>query len=123
MAYLSDNVLDASLEYISTNATHLYICSQEPTTLTEATTTYALGSKAGPTFGAIQDREEEGGGRELPVDAITGGAVTDTGTATHYALVSNTELLAAGAISNPQVVTSGNSFNLAAFTIGIPDAV
>ena len=123
MAYLSDNALDALLEYISTNATHLYICSQEPATLTEATTTYALGSKAGPTFGPIQDREEEGGGRELPVDAITGGTVTDTGTATHYALVSGTELLVANNISNPQVVTSGNSFNLAAFTIGIPDAV
>ncbi len=121
MAYLSDNALDALLEYISTNATHLYICSQEPATLTEATTTYALGSKAGPTFGAIQDRA--GGGRELPVDAITGGSVTDTGTATHYALVSGTELLAANDISNPQVVTSGNQFNLAAFTIGIPDAV
>lgn len=121
MAYLNDNVLDAALEYIATNATHLYICSQEPATLTEATTTYALGSKSAPTFGALQDRA--GGGRELPVDAITGGAVTSTGTATHYALVSNTELLAASAISNPQVVTSGNSFNLAAFTIGIPDAV
>ncbi len=123
MAYLSDNALDAALEYIATNATHLYICSQEPATLTEATTTYALGSKAGPTFGAIQDREGEDGGRELPVDAITGGTVTSTGMATHYALVSGTELLAASAISNPQVVTSGNSFNLAAFTIGIPDAV
>lgn len=123
MAYLSDNALDAALEYIAANATHLYICSQEPTTLTEATTTYALGSKAGPTFGAIQDREAEDGGRELPVDAITGGTVTSTGMATHYALVSGTELLAASAISNPQVVTSGNSFNLAAFTIGIPDAV
>lgn len=123
MAYLSDNVLDAALEYIATNATHLYICSQEPTTLTEATTTYALGSKAGPTFGPIQDRDQEDGGRELPVDAITGGTVTGTGMAAHYALVSGTELLAAGAIANPQVVTSGNSFNLAAFTIGIPDAV
>ena len=123
MAYLSNNTLDALLEYISTNATHLYICSQEPATLTEATTTYALGSKAGPTFGAIQDRVGEGGGRELPVDAITGGAVTSTGTATHYALVSDTELLVANDIANPQVVTSGNSFNLAAFTIGIQDAV
>lgn len=121
MPYLADSVLDAALNKIVTDATTLYICSAEPTNLTEATTTYALGSKASPAFGAIQDRV--GGGRELPVSAISDGNVSATGTASHYAIVSVTELLEANQLSASQAVTSGNIFTLSAFTIGIPDAV
>ena len=119
--FLADRVFDNGLTVLDTEATHLYICSQLPTTYTEATATYDLGVKAGPTVGAPADRS--GGGREVTVSAITDGSVTDTGTATHWALTDNTNsrLLATNALAASQSVTSGNSFTLASFTVGIPD--
>lgn len=121
MATLGNNVFDQGLDYLDTNASHLYICSQEPTTYAEASSTYALGVKATPVIAAPADRS--GGGRECVVSAITDGTVSATGTATHYALVNQTgtELLATGALSASQAVTNGNPFTLTSFAVGIPD--
>jgi hypothetical protein len=56
------------------------------------------------------------------VSAVSAGTVTGTGTATHWALVDtgNSRLLAAGSLSASQGVTSGNTFDLTSFDIGIP---
>jgi hypothetical protein len=120
MAYLHDRVYDYGLSVLDTEADRLYICSQEPTTYTEATSTYALGNKTGISIGAPGART--GGGRKVTVAQITDGSVTATGTATHYAIVdsANSRLLAANNLAASQVVTSGNTFTLAAFDIGIP---
>lgn len=121
MPSLNDRVFDNGLTVLDTEASHLYITSQEATTYTQAATTYALGVKATPTVSAPADRT--GGGREVTVSAITDGSVTASGTATHYALVdqTNSRLLAAGALSASQGVTIGNQFTLSSFKIGIPD--
>lgn len=118
---LADRVFDNGLTVLDTEATHLYICSALPTTFTEASSTYALGSKATPTVGAPADRS--GGGREVTVSAITDGAVSASGTASHWALTDNTNsrLLAAGTLSANQAVTNGNPFTLTSFKIGVPD--
>lgn len=121
MPYMNDEVYDAGLDEIRTNATTLYICSQEPTTRTEAMTTYALGSKATPTIAAPSDKA--GGGRECVVSAITDGTVSSTGTATHWALIDGTRLLAANALSASQSVTSPNPFTLTSFAFSFDDAV
>ena len=117
--FLNDDVFDSGLSVLDTATTTLYICSQPPATRTEAVTTYALGNKASLAIGAPADRS--GGGREVTVSAITGGNVTATGSATHYAIVDGTRLLAANSLASAQSVTSGNTFSLASFTIGIPD--
>jgi len=59
----------------------------------------------------------------VTIAAITDGAVTATGTATHYAIVDtvNSRLLATGSLSASQAVTNGNTFTLTSTTIGIPD--
>lgn len=121
MALLDNTVFDSGLSVLDTLADILYICSAEPTTYTEASSTYALGSKAGPTVSAPADAP--GGGRMVTVSAITDGTVTATGTAAYWALcdVSETRLLAAGDLSASQGVTSGNTFTLTQFTITIPD--
>lgn len=122
MPSLSDNVFDSGLDYLDTNTETLFICSQEPTSYAEASSTYALGSKSSPAVAAPADRA--GGGRECVVSAITDGSVSATGTATHYALVKDSataELLAAGALSASQAVTNGNTFTLTEFAVGIPD--
>jgi hypothetical protein len=121
MASLGDRVFDNGLTVLDTEVSHLYITSAEATTYTQAATTYALGVKATPTVSAPADRT--GGGREVTVSAITDGSVTASGTATHYALVdqTNSRLLAVGALTASQGVTSGNQFTLSSFKIGIPD--
>lgn len=123
MPSLADYVLDAALAKLDTEATHLYITSAEATTYTEAITTYALGNKASISVGAPADRTPNG--RKVTVAAITDGSVTANGTASHWAIVDtgNTRLLGANALSATQVVTSGNSFAIPAFDIGLPDAV
>lgn len=120
MASIGDRVLDAGLTTLDTEATHLYICSSEPASYA-AVAGVALGNKSAVAISAPADRT--GGGREVTVSAITDGSVTATGTATHYAITDNTNsrLLATAALSASQAVTSGNTFTLTSFKIGIPD--
>ena len=121
MAFLADRVFDNGLTVLDTEANRLDICSSAPTTYTEAITTYSLGNKTSLSVGAPADRT--GGGREVTVAAFTDGSVTGTGTAAYYSLVdtTNSRLLAQGALSSSQAVTSGNTFSISAFKIGIPD--
>lgn len=121
MASLNNRVLDSGLSVLSTEPNKILITSQEATSYTEANATYALGNSTSLTIGNPQDRT--GGGREVEVTAIDDGSVTGTGTATHYAIVDtvNTRLLATGSLNASQAVTSGNTFTLGLFTVGIPD--
>lgn len=123
MSFLNDNVLDAALSYISTNANRLDICSTEPATYTEATSTFTLGNKTSPGYTGPANGDTSG--RKITINAISDGSVTGTGTASHWALsktTATTELVAAGSLASSQGVTSGNTFTLTAFDIEIPDA-
>ena len=121
MATLSDRVFDNGLTVLDTEANRIDICSTEPATYAEATSTYTLGNSTSLSIGAPADRS--GGGREVTVAAISDGSVTATGTAAYYAIVDtvNSRLLATGSLSASQSVTSGNTFTLSSVTIGIPD--
>lgn len=66
-------------------------------------------------------------GRKVTVAQITDGTITATSTGTsddaqYWALTdtTNSRLLAAGSLASAQMVTSGNTFTLAAFDIRIP---
>lgn len=121
MASISDRVLDNGLTVLDTEANKITVTSQESTTYASANSTHALGSSTSLSIGAPADRS--GGGREVTVAAISDGSISATGTATHYAILdtANTRLLATGSLSASQSVTSGNTFTLATFKIGIPD--
>lgn len=123
MTMLADYVFDAALSKLDTEATHLYLCSQEPTTFAQANTTYALANKASISIGAPAARSPNG--RKVTLAAITDGSVTANGTATHWAIVdtTNSRLLATNTLTASQVLTSGNTFTLAAIDIGFPAAV
>lgn len=122
MASLSNTVLDGALDILTSNGTRLDLCSSEPTTYS-GISSVSLGNKTSLSIGSAADRS--GGGREVTVAAITSaatGSITGTGTATHYAISNGSNALyATGSLSASQSVTSGNTFTLAAFTIGIPD--
>ena len=121
MATLDNRVFDNGLTTLDTEANKVLVTSQEASTYAEANSTYAMGNSTSLSIGAPADRS--GGGRKVAVAAITDGSVTATGTATHYALVdtNNSRLLATGSLTASQAVTSGNTFTLATFDVGIPD--
>ena len=121
---LVDAVLDASLDVIAT-ATKLMVCSSQPTTYTEAITTYALGGvvvTAGDGNGdfTIADGTT---GRKVTVTQQTGVTVDASGTATYVALVVTGTTTFLGTTScTSQSVTAGNTMTINAFkcTIGDP---
>lgn len=121
MATLGDRVFDNGLTVLDTEANRLDITSSEATTYTQATSTYTLGNKTSLSIGAPADRT--GGGREVTVASFTDGSVTASGTAAYYAITdtTNSRLLATGSLSSSQAVTSGNTFSISSFKIGIPD--
>ena len=121
MATLDNRVFDNGLTVLDTEANKLLITSQEAASFAEANATYALGDTTSLSIAAPSDRT--GGGREVVAAAISDGSVTGNGTATHYAIVDtvNSRLLATGSLTASQVVSSGNTFSLGSFTIGIPD--
>lgn len=124
MSHLEDRVLDNGLTVLDTEATHIYICSAEPTSYASATTTSALGNMnfgAGSAFGSPASASPNG--RKVTSASVATGSVTGTATATHWAATDNTNsrLLAAGSLSASQGVTSGNNWTLAAFDVRIPN--
>ena len=121
MPFINDEVFDQGLDYADTNGTRIDICfTQEPTTYTEATTTFTCGNdtvNTGITEAGAPD------GRRVIVPAISAGSVTATQTAGWWALTdASAVLIAAGALSATQAVTSGNTFTLDAISITIRDA-
>jgi hypothetical protein len=120
VTYLNDEALDSGLDWIDTNGSRLDICSTEPTTYAEATSTYTLGNKTGITISAPQAGDTSG--RKVTISAISDGSVTGSGTAGYWAVTNGSDtLIAAGALSSSQSVTSGNTFTLTAFDIEYPD--
>lgn len=116
---LNDDVLDDGIQVLTDNVNALYICSQDPTTRTEAVLTYALGVKSSPTVSAPADGSPDG--RAVTIAEITDGSVTADGTATHWALVDATRLLATGTLSASASVTADDEFALTAFTARFAD--
>jgi len=118
VAFLHDDCLDDGLQEIKDNVTKLHILSQAVTAFGDVAT-YSLGYKNAPTLGNPENGDVSG--RKIAVSAITDGTVDDTGTATHYALVSADTLYVCQELDSSQGVTSGNTFSLAAFDIEYPD--
>lgn len=119
--FLTDNAHDALLNYVRNNCENLYVCSAEPTSFTEASSTYKLGTKATPTIGA--PAAGDASGRKVTVSAISDGTVNSAGTAAWVALTddSASELLWAKALSSSLALATGSPFTLNAFDIENPD--
>ncbi len=120
MTKVADKVLDAALAEF-TGATVLHICSAEPTSRAQAIS-LSLGNKASPGINSVADSVSPAG-RKRQVTAITDGAVTTTGTATHWALIDGTDLLATNTLSPSKDVADGGTFTLGAFDLVAQDAV
>lgn len=127
MSFLNDRVLDNGLTVLDTEANVLHICHTEPATFAQATSTYTVGNKALAAGDISAPSARSPSGRKVTVAALSDGNITATSTgasddAQYWAVVDtvNSRLLAAGALSAGQMVTSGNKFTLTSFDIGIP---
>jgi len=120
---VNGTVLDNGLLLLHNNASHIYICSAEPTNFADATVNFALGNYnfgAGNCVGAPAAGTPNG--RKVTTVAVTAGTVTGTGTATRWAIVDvpNSALLVDNDLASSQPVTAGNVWSLPAFDFRIP---
>lgn len=111
-----DSVLDGAFAVLD-NANIMTACSAEPTTRTEAVTTFALADVV-PTFTGPANGDTNG--RKLTSDQKTGVTVDTTGTATHVALCDGTNLLYVTTCTS-QALTSGNTVTFPAWDVEIAD--
>lgn len=113
-----DTVLDQALTYIKTNGTRLCVCSAQPTTYTEAITTFKLAIKTiastdytGPAAGSQ---------RQLTVNQQSGITVDSSGTALYIAVADsgNSALLLVTTCTS-QALTVGNTVTVPAWVYSI----
>ena len=117
----ADVVLDAALNYLKNNVTQECLCTAEPTTYAEATSTFKVGIKTGLTSGSFTGPADGTvSGRKITVNQQSAIDVTPSGTATHVALCTGSVLLYVTTITS-QVVTAGNTATIQAWEIEIVD--
>jgi len=122
MAYINTLIADNGLSWAITNGLRLHICPSEPATAALAVST-SLGNKATIIMTAIAAGTPNG--RKTTCPAITDGAVTANGTASHWAIINPTGpvLVATGSLNATQVVSSGNPFTLPEITLNVNAAI
>lgn len=120
-----DDVLDGLLNYVADNTKRITVCNAQPTTYTEANTTFALADVATTEGVAAEDFDLANGdvsGRKLTVTQQADVPVDTNGTATHIALldVDNSKLLAVTTCTS-QALTAGNTVTIPAFDLEVAD--
>lgn len=120
------DVLDAKLKYIADNGTRLFVCSAQPTTYAEASSTYMLAQKV-MTVGDGNGHYTVGAGavngRRVTVAAQAGVTVSNSGTANHVAIADsvNSKLLVVTTLPQAFAVVQGGQVNVPAFDLTSPD--
>ena len=118
--FVPDATLDSMLDVITTNVDRLDICSTQPTTYTEATSTYSLGNKA--LSGAWSKANGDVSGRKATCAQQTGVSIGTGGSAQHIAGTDGTSVLYFVTTCTSQTVTAGNTATINAFDIEVLDA-
>lgn len=116
-----DAALDASFDYID-QCNSMIVCSAQPTTYTEAVTTYALATVAMTPDTDYTKANGDTSGRKVTVAAKSGVSISSSGDATHIALVKtgSTELVYVTTCTT-QTLTSGGTVDIPAWKIEIAD--
>jgi len=121
---INDTVLDAALDVIAT-ASELTVCSAQPTTYTEAHTTYKLADVVltpGDGNGDFTISNGDASGRKVRITQQSDIPIDSDGTATHIALtVTGTNTLLLVTTCTSQALVSGNTVTVPAFDDEIAD--
>src|SRR5687767_8311208 len=114
-----DAVLDAAFNELDA-ADLMTVCSSQPTTRTEAVTTFKLADVAMTPDTDFTNADGDTNGRKVTVAAKSAVPVDTSGTATHVALVDGSRLLYVTTCTS-QALTSGNTVNIPAWDVEISD--
>lgn len=114
-----DDVLDGAFDVLD-QADLMTVCSAEPTTRTEAITTFKLADVAMTPNTDYTKANGSVSGRKCTVAAKTAVPVDSSGTATHVALVDGTRLLYVTTCTS-QPLTGGNTCNFPAWAVELAD--
>jgi hypothetical protein len=119
---ISDNALDALLNYIKTNAAEMTVCSTQPTSYAEGHTTYMLATVAidsddftGPANGDVS-------GRKVTIGQQATIEVINTGDAQHIVVLDDADEILAITTCTLQNITDGNTVTVPAWKIEVADA-
>lgn len=104
--FLNDLSMDAGLNWIKDNTNSISICNAQPTTSTQAGTTYALGTAAHNTSGWVVGNGDSSG-RKITTTQVNI-TVATSGTVSHIAYYNAGTLTAAGTCA-PTAVTAGGT--------------
>lgn len=116
--WANDSVLDALLDKVATG-TILTVCDTQPTTRTEAVTTYKLADVVIDS-GDFAKANGTPNGRQLTVAQQSSVAVDSSGDATHVAICDGSDLLYVTTVTS-QTLTSGNTVTVPAWVITVAD--
>jgi hypothetical protein len=116
--FTADSVLDAALDKVAT-ATIMTLCNAQPTTRTEAVTTFKLADVVVDS-GDFSKANGDVSGRKLVVAAQTAVPVDTSGTSTHVALCDGSDVLHVTTHTS-QALTSGNTTNIGSYDIEFLD--
>ena len=114
-----DDVLDGAFDVLD-QADIMTVCNAQPTTRTEAVTTFKLADVAMTPNTDYTKANGTTSGRKVTVAAKSAVPVDTTGTATHVALCDATRLLYTTTCTS-QALTSGNTLNTPAWSVEIAD--
>lgn len=123
--FLSDTVMDVSLQYLKDNCDKITLCSAEPTTYTQANTTFKLSETGALVSGDFTLADGAVDGRKVTVGAKSALAVSANGTITHAAWVKTgtSALLAVTKLTTARAVTTADTVNMPAHFVALRDAV
>lgn len=122
--WASDSVMDAALAYVD-DCTLLTVCSAQPTTYAEASSTYKLADvvmTAGAGNGDYTLANGDTNGRKLTVAQQAAIDIDSSGDATHVALsISGSSTLVYVTTCTTQTLTAGGTVTVPAWDIEISD--
>lgn len=114
-----NDILDGAFDVLD-QADLMTVCAGQPTTRTEAITTFKLADIAMTPNTDFTKADGDVSGRKVTVAAKSGVTVDTTGTADHVALVDGTRLLYVTTCTS-QGLTAANTVNFPAWKVEIAD--
>lgn len=118
--FTPDATLNDMLAVIADNGTRVDVCSTQPTTYAQATSTYTLGNytlTAGAGNGDWTIANGDTSGRKLTLGAQTGNNATASGTAAHIAITDGISTLITVTTCSSESTNSGSPLDISAVDI------
>lgn len=120
--FLPDTIIDGMLAYIRERITGLSVCSTQPTTYAEATSTYMLATTNGLTSTDLALGDGDTSGRKISMPENAGVSVSNSGTAAHVAWWgSSGSTLLLVTTCTTQALTTGNTVTIPTHDFEIRD--